>query len=87
MQMMRDSLKPFAVQLFAIRKQIGAAPVDPKSVEDRAEELANLTLAYRHLEDAIMRCGKVIQAYNGGVNPNEKPATGGVSTPGGQIAG
>jgi hypothetical protein len=33
--------------------------------EDRGEEMANIMLAYRHLEDAKMRLGKVIQAYEG----------------------
>ena len=29
---------------------------------------ANITLAYRHLEDARMRLGKMIQAYDGGTS-------------------
>lgn len=29
---------------------------------------ANTTLAFRHLEDARMRLGKVMQAYQGGVS-------------------
>jgi hypothetical protein len=33
-----------------------------------SEMHANITLAYRHLEDARMRLGKVIQAYEGGVS-------------------
>ncbi len=32
---------------------------------DKGEMMANITLAYRHLEDAKMRVGKVIQAYEG----------------------
>lgn len=42
----------------------------PKGADpaDRNEMLANATLAYRHLEDARMRLGKVIQAYDGGVS-------------------
>ena len=40
--------------------------------EDREEELANLTLTYRHLEDASMRIGKAIQAYEGGVSIYDK---------------
>lgn len=32
------------------------------------EMKANLDLAYRHLEDARMRIGKVLQAYQGGVS-------------------
>lgn len=35
------------------------------SSEDVGEEIANAMLAYRHAEDAVMRLGKVIQAYNG----------------------
>jgi len=32
---------------------------------DKGEAIANATLAFRHLEDAKMRLGKVIQAYEG----------------------
>jgi hypothetical protein len=41
--------------------------------EDRGEVMANITLAYRHLEDAAMRLGKVLQARNGGVSIYDKP--------------
>ena len=34
--------------------------------EDRAEMQANIMLCYRHLEDARMRIGKVLQAQDGG---------------------
>jgi hypothetical protein len=43
------------------------------------EEIANATLAYRHLEDASMRLGKVLQALDGGVSVYDKPTT--VETP------
>lgn len=33
---------------------------------DSGEMIANLMLAYRHIEDAAMRVGKAIQAYEGG---------------------
>ena len=33
---------------------------------DIGEVQANLQLAYRHLEDARMRIGKAVQAYDGG---------------------
>jgi hypothetical protein len=39
---------------------------------DFAEMQANLMLAYRHLEDARMRLGKVIQAQEGGVSIYDK---------------
>ena len=32
---------------------------------DKGEMMANITLVYRHLEDAKMRVGKVIQVYEG----------------------
>lgn len=42
-------------------------PVDPNPLFEHQEEMkANLTLAYRHLEDARMRLGKAVQAYDGG---------------------
>lgn len=37
----------------------------PQTEEDRSEQVANVMLAYRHLEDAKMRIGKVIQATEG----------------------
>lgn len=48
---------------------------DVKKEEDRGEVMANLTLAYRHLEDASMRLGKVLQAYDGGVSVYDKATT------------
>lgn len=33
---------------------------------------ANLTLAFRHLEDARMRLGKAMQAYQGGISILDK---------------
>ena len=41
---------------------------------DRGEMHANITLAYRHLEDARMRLGKVIQAAEGGISVYDKRA-------------
>lgn len=41
--------------------------------ESDSEEMAkNLELAYRHLEDATMRLGKAIQAYDGGKSVYDK---------------
>lgn len=36
------------------------------------EAHANVTLAYRHLEDASMRLGKAIQAIDGGASVYDK---------------
>ena len=41
---------------------------DVERNENKGEVIANLTLAYRHLEDASMRIGKVKQARNDGVS-------------------
>ena len=38
---------------------------DTPQGEDKGEQIANAMLAYRHLEDAKMRMGKVIQATVG----------------------
>lgn len=39
------------------------------------EGIANATLAYRHLEDASMRLGKVLQAIDGGVSVYDRDTT------------
>lgn len=43
--------------------------------QNKGEMIANTTLAIRHLEDAAMRFGKVIQAADGGKSPLGGPAT------------
>lgn len=43
--------------------------------EKTGEMIANITLAYRHLEDAAMRFGKAIQAADSGVSPLGGPDT------------
>lgn len=40
---------------------------------DKAEIRGNIMLAYRHLEDARMRLGKVIQHAEGGVSKYDQP--------------
>ncbi len=42
------------------------------SPNQHGEMKANVTLAYRHLEDARMRIGKAIQAYDGGQSCYQK---------------
>lgn len=47
--------------------------VQHQTVEpQRNEMIANLKLAYRHLEDARMRFGKAIQAFEGGISCNKR---------------
>ena len=45
---------------------VAAKTRDDHDEEDKGEMIANTILAYRHLEDAAMRLGKVMQAKCGG---------------------
>ena len=79
-----ESLIRFRADLKALASNVKMAKEranqdEVNSVEDRGEVLANLTLAYRHLEDASMRVGKTIQARAGGKSPYDNTAVG---TPG-----
>ncbi len=56
-------------------KQIAAKVLAMKASMDNGEAIANVMLAYRHLEDASMRLGKVIQAVDGGVSVYDKRTT------------
>lgn len=46
---------------------------DEVYVGQQAEMKANIMLAYRHLEDARMRVGKILQAAGDGVSILDKP--------------
>lgn len=46
--------------------ELMAEPIEKEPMNKHQEMAANLTLAYRHLEDARMRIGKAVQAYDGG---------------------
>lgn len=64
---LRRELKPIAEKLWLMRgRMISSGEVYP------TEQMANMTLAYRHLEDASMRLGKAIQALDGGVSVYDK---------------
>lgn len=69
----RKQIKDIARQVNAIKGSMGERPTTVE--EDRNEIMANLTLCYRHLEDASMRLGKVLQAYDGGVSVYDKDTT------------
>ncbi len=64
----RDSIKIMGITVNDLAKD----PHFKAGNSSNSEMLANITLAYRHLEDACMRLGKVIQAYNGGVSVYDK---------------
>jgi hypothetical protein len=63
MKGLREEIEKTKEAVLDEKKDILSYP-NPVGV-DRGEQLANLTLAYRHLEDAKMRLGKVIQATEG----------------------
>lgn len=68
-----EAVKEFRKDLDSIEQRWLALKADaanrPESPgENRGEVLANFALAFRHLEDARMRAGKVIQAVEGGTN-------------------
>ena len=61
-----------------LRVQIKASAEAVRAIRDGVtnhEAIANVMLAYRHLEDASMRLGKVIQALDGGVSVYDKRTT------------
>ena len=69
----RGHIKAIAKNLHGIKTRYGAERMAPS--EDRGEVMANLTLAYRCLEDASMRMGKAIQARDGGVSVYDRATT------------
>jgi hypothetical protein len=67
---LREELKAIAPRVLILRRHpafTGADTNAPLS-RDLGEMLANIMLAYRHLEDAAMRLGKAVQAYDGGAS-------------------
>jgi len=73
--LLRGEIKDTAAEVAALKRKVGASDDfndrDPLRLHeegdpDRGETIANVTLAYRHLEDASMRLGKAIQAIDGG---------------------
>ncbi len=56
--------------LMAHSELVGGQSAERMGRDD--EMRANIMLAYRHLEDARMRVGKILQAKNGGVSVYDK---------------
>ena len=65
-QNIKESAKYVKLLVENAKKKSFEAPADS------AEIIANLMLTYRHLEDAAMRLGKVLQANDGGVSIYDK---------------
>jgi len=67
-QPLREAARVLAGDVKALKATDGAVQRCISDTEDRGEAIANVMLAYRHLEDARMRLGKVLQAADGGVS-------------------
>lgn len=66
---LRRVLKNDAEAVNKLRQAARPGPgIDP-------EVISNVTLAYRHLEDASMRLGKAMQALDGGVSVYDRATT------------
>lgn len=71
---LRKRLKDVAVDVYDLKTSpIVTSPIVTGDGLDKEEMIANLMLAYRHLEDARMRVGKAIQAFDGGVSVYDPP--------------
>lgn len=66
----RKAIKELAKDVLLSKVIIVQTPQNDN--ENREEVVANLMLCYRHLEDASMRLGKVLQARDGGVSVYDK---------------
>lgn len=70
---LREQIKQNEKQVRALMQWTGFGGLLVTDPNAAAEMRANIMLAVRHLEDARMRLGKVIQAKNGGVSCYDKP--------------
>lgn len=60
---LRSGIKKISIDVHEAKEDQRVQAIE--SPGSRGEALANLTLAYRHLEDARMRLGKVLEAADG----------------------
>ena len=65
---MREAAFRIREAILVLEPQVKALMQMSCSDEARGEAAANTMLAFRHLEDARMRLGKVCQAVDGGVS-------------------
>jgi len=66
---LREHLRHIGAQVLKLKKHpILTSDLNdpPIPTPDTGEMVANVQLSYRHIEDAIMRLGKAIQAFDGG---------------------
>ena len=71
--MRRKEIKEIAQRVLYLKSHSSLSEKGTESyLGQRPEEIENIMLAYRHLEDAAMRLGKVIQAADGGTSVYDK---------------
>jgi len=75
MDYIRVQIKEIAGYVQDVKNNLVNPPVG-STRESFGEVMANLTLSYRHLEDASMRIGKVKQALNDGISVYDKNVVG-----------
>lgn len=71
----RAVIKELAKEVLELKKLVTVNQETVDTTHDIGEMIANLMLSYRHLEDASMRLGKAIQAFDGGVSVYDKNST------------
>lgn len=71
----RAEIKEVAARVDGMRQACINDPAIKSSTSYNIEVVANITLAYRHLEDASMRLGKALQALDGGMSVYDKATT------------
>jgi len=71
----RKEMKRMASRVLAFKKMLANGDMALPQEADVSEMIANAMIAYRALEDASMRMGKVQQAYDGGVSVYDKDQT------------
>jgi len=69
---LRTDIKEIGERVLALKKASGFRG-EQAYADQHSEMKSNIMLAYRHLEDARMRVGKILQAAGDGVSILDKP--------------
>lgn len=69
---LRKEIRDIGSQVKALMNDTIFVQTNLPKIADSGEMKANIMLSYRHLEDARLRLGKVIQAYDGGTSVYDK---------------
>lgn len=69
---LRKETRDIGSRVKALMNDVIFIPSNLPSISDSGEMKANIMLSYRHFEDARLRLGKVIQAYDGGTSVYDK---------------